>query len=419
MSEPVAGKQYTIVPGDTLSEIAMRAYGRAQWRKIWEANQTILKSGDPDLIYPGEVIFIPILSEEKKLKRDLSTGVIDKDKNVMTLVVDGYEIPVRSGKVLRTMDTCADGWTAVIPWSPGVDSRLDDILKPFAYKEAKVYLGGKLMVSGHLYATEPGIGGDGIEVELEGWSYTADVIDSTMKPPYEENNIKLEQRAKKLVEPLGIAVEFDDEAKKKNRKFDRVTAEPTETIFSHLAKLAAQAGVLISSTPYGDMLFTRAKTTGKPVGTIEEGGTQAQNFKIKFDGRKRFNTYRVISDSPSSPSKVSIAKDTKVPKSRFITYKADENTEGGIKDSAEWRRSKQVAEALTIDFPVTSWYDPNGEIWTENTLVTLKSKTLFIPDGFTFLIRQVQFDYSDGGSIATLSLVPPTAYSGESLKEPW
>lgn len=51
--------RYVIKPGDTLWGIAKRHYGSgAEWRRIWDRNKP-MRSGNPNLIYPGEVILIP------------------------------------------------------------------------------------------------------------------------------------------------------------------------------------------------------------------------------------------------------------------------------------------------------------------------------------------------------------------------
>lgn len=55
-SQPVPTTTYTIQAGDTLSKIARR-YGTT-WQAIWELNKP-MRSGNPNLIYPGEVIRIP------------------------------------------------------------------------------------------------------------------------------------------------------------------------------------------------------------------------------------------------------------------------------------------------------------------------------------------------------------------------
>ncbi len=58
------GKTYTVQPGDTLSAIALRAYGNAAehyWHKIYKANKDVI-GADPNLIRPGQVLEIPVLS---------------------------------------------------------------------------------------------------------------------------------------------------------------------------------------------------------------------------------------------------------------------------------------------------------------------------------------------------------------------
>jgi nucleoid-associated protein YgaU len=59
-SSSTATKIYVVVSGDSLSRIAKREYGNAnEWKRIYEANQDILK--DPDKIYPGQNLKIPPL----------------------------------------------------------------------------------------------------------------------------------------------------------------------------------------------------------------------------------------------------------------------------------------------------------------------------------------------------------------------
>jgi len=59
-SSSTATKIYEVVSGDSLSKIAKREYGNAnEWKRIFEANQDILK--DPDKIYPGQKLKIPPL----------------------------------------------------------------------------------------------------------------------------------------------------------------------------------------------------------------------------------------------------------------------------------------------------------------------------------------------------------------------
>ncbi len=59
---PPEFQTYTVETGDTLSGIARRHYGKAgAWRDIFEANRDVLDN--PDRIFPGQVIKLPVLPE--------------------------------------------------------------------------------------------------------------------------------------------------------------------------------------------------------------------------------------------------------------------------------------------------------------------------------------------------------------------
>jgi prophage tail gpP-like protein len=400
--------------------IAQRAYGIGKkWRVIWKANKSNARSDDPNQsFWPGDIITIPGDAPIDDVKEDLREDVLptleDRGRDDFTLIIENSEIPVTAGRVLRSIDTAADGWTATTTWDPNNVER-SELFRPYGYQDSAVYLGGKLSVRGYLYVVSPSLNIRERIISFEGWSFTADAIDSTIKPPLQYNNKTLEQIARDLLEPLGIEVEFNVE---EDEKFKRVAAEKQDTIFAFLSKIAKQRAVLFTSTPQGNALFTKA-ASGGIVGSILEEFPPFQDATIKFDGRERFNVYKALGQSPKKNSKWAVANDPEVPKSRFTTFSADESNQKELEKAAEWQRSKQLADALTIKFPVNSWYAPNKELWKPNTLVTVISPTIFTPFGFDFLIREVEYIFEPGGTPAVLGLVPPQVYTGEELEEPW
>jgi LysM repeat protein len=63
------GSIYTVQSGDTLSGIALAAYGdgsEASWRRIYNANRFVI-GDDPNRIFPGQVLYIPVLNPVKTL----------------------------------------------------------------------------------------------------------------------------------------------------------------------------------------------------------------------------------------------------------------------------------------------------------------------------------------------------------------
>ena len=399
--------------------------------------------------------------------------LIGKDKDEMTLVIGSREIVMDSGTLVKTMDTGADAFTAIMPWQIGDDPELDSITGPFKYSNAKIYLGGILQSEQILYKVTQKTDSHGTTKNLEFASKTADIIDSTVVPPYEENYVKLSDRCKHQCRPFGINVivgedaaaslvetikitetsgfkmsvktqkfwdktvtkewapYVDVEPTKKSKyvtdekKFPRVAAKPTEEIFTHLSKLAHQCGLLLSCTIHGDLLITKANTKSQPVGTIEEsfldGTGLAEQYEAVFDGRKRFSQYRAILKScgHKKSTYVQLSLDPVVTRPRLLTFTAHDDIPGGGAVDALWRRNKSAADAMSIDFPVNSWYAPNGDIWSPNTLVTIISPTMGIKKGFTYLISQVQFEYKSSGATAKLQLKPPSVYDNGEIKEPW
>jgi prophage tail gpP-like protein len=419
MPKAVPGGTYVIVQGDTLWGIAGQAYGNVQrWPEIWEANKSTLSSGDPNLIFPGEVLFIP---GDKPLVIDVEDDSEllpgpEVDPNGVILTIDGQEVKVEAARVLRTMDTGSDKWSAEVYWDPD-NAELTDLYRPYKYKEAKAYVGGQLLVTGPLMVPEPSVTNDKVSMNLEGFSSTIDMVDSHLNPPYEyAAGMTLNQIANELASKRGITVVDETEAL---GVFGRITAERSDKEFEFLAKLAKQKGALLTSTPKGYLLIT--KTAGKKdlFGSIGDDQARGHDWRARFDGRQRFRQYRVIGKRRGKNVNSITVVDDVVPKSRTLNISAGDLVGAELEQAANWEKSKRIADALTIPFPVSDWYAPDGRLWRENKYVTVVSARIFVPQGFDFLIRSVEYIYGPDGRKSILSLVPPGVFTGEPVEEPW
>jgi prophage tail gpP-like protein len=421
------GSQYTTKAGDTYKTVAAEAYGDgALWTLVSDANLET-KSDPTSLDYlaiaPGETIIIPELAGLKRSK--IKTDILkikyvppvkaDYSRNLMTLNIEGRSVKIISGRVHAAIDAMADAWTIETPWTPGEDPTLDASTKPFSYAESEIYVGDTLVGTGLLF--DVGVRYDqGRTKILKCFSYAKNAVDSNVREPYEYNSYTLDEILAALTQDLNINIYAQVET---GGTFDRVTAAAGQTIFSFVAKLAAQRGVLVTSTPTGDLAILKPASTGT-VGVLEEGKTNlVTSWSADFSGQDRFHMYVSLGQSAGWGQKQSPVTDPGVPKSRYKTYTFDETTEGNIEISAEWRKSKAVADALTIRLPVSSWYAPDGELWTKNTIVTVVSETLFVPNGFDFLIKAVEYSTDDRGNTCALHLVPPQVYTKEKIIEPW
>lgn len=396
--KPTPGRQYVFQQDDTLERIAAIAYGDStRSRDILNANQT-------DII-PGVVLNLPPENETVPLVS--SDGLI--------LLLDGLEIPAESLRFFESIETISDGWTAVIKWTPDENPELDKIIRPYSYAKSHIFLDRQLLGTGRLYVTSPSLE-TRQECSLECWSLTADFVDSALKPPYEENEVTLKQRAETLAKAFSLKVIADLD---QDGVFDRVTAEPSQTAGNHLLSLAKQRGVLISSTAKGELFISTPKTTGVPVATIEEGVEGFTGFAASYDGRLRFSDYRVIGETPFDEPNNAVSKDTGVSVTRFKTKTVGETTQGEMKKAADFEKTKFLADALTLPISARGFKRENGERWKKGEYVTLISPTLFIKKGFLMLIKSVEFSSDSSGEFSVLTLVPPSVYSGADIVEPW
>ena len=346
----------------------------------------------------------------------------DKDPDDFSVIIEGVDTRVISGRVRRAMDTVVDAWSAIVRWDPSNEAH-QDLFRPFGYQKSECYLGQDIAISGLLMENTSKGSTEGTFKALEGFSLPVDCIDDNVDKPFEQVKVSLEERARTLTANYPFKVVFD--AGISDELFDRVTAEPDDKLFAHLTKLAKQRGVLVTSSKFGELKFIRANTTGAPVDTVQDNFPPGTEYEIKFSGRKRFYETRARAQTPGrrrkkkAPTRTASAFDTAVPVHRMRSFSADETTVGNLQQAADWERSQSFAEALSIPYPVTGWYTSKGKLWEENTIVTVESEVLHLPDGYNFLIREVEYLFSDKGTSAILSLVPPEVYTGGEIADPW
>ena len=352
-----------------------------------------------------------------------------KDKFDFTLVISGTELPVVSGRLKRSIDTCADGCKATI----ALTDQARDVIRPFGFEDVQVYLGGELVLTGVVYGLNLRITGKEKSATLDIGSLACDIVDSTKYPPYEFNFQTLADIADDILGEKGLTPRFES-YDIESEFFERVCIDAQQSIFDFLSELARQRGVLISSNEKGEVYFLRADTSSNPVETIE----LATSLEGSFNGRNLFSSYRVTAMLPEVQARTKVLKrsgprttyrtiqtlkfaeayDSLVPSTRETTTTVDNVTSEGLPKAAEWERSRRWAKACTITIPRIGWYPKdNDELYKENTLVTLKISDLWLEDGFDFLIKSVEYVLDSNGAVALITLIPPQAYTGEPIPD--
>ena len=334
------------------------------------------------------------------------------------LKINGKSVQVLSGRYIDTADTGADGFTASILCDRLKQPDLYDAISPFRFSPVELFLDGELVLTGKITKTTSNRSARGIIYNLEGFSNTFNFLDSKLAPPYEISGMTLHSVA--IIIGRQTATKIVHTGPDGN-KFDKVTVRRGQSAFQFLKPLARQRKHIISTTPQGDLLLYLPTVTGKTVGTIEEGSPGSllqQEFSASFDGRKRFKTFRAVSQTPAGTASA-VATDKNINQPRHQVFVANDQVSGAIKETAEFQKNLSLLDSLTQKIPVIGWTAPDGTSFKSNTLITLKSETMFIPDGFTFFIRHAEPILNGSSKTAVLSLIPPNVYTELEVEEPW
>ena len=113
MAQATPGSNYTVQQGDTLSSIAQQAYGDGnKWQIIYDANKQVIGS-DPNLLRPGEVLYIPPVTTATAAQNMQSDGRSRPEHSRCTHqpVSPHYQLPYRNCPQLRrSRDRRERGW---------------------------------------------------------------------------------------------------------------------------------------------------------------------------------------------------------------------------------------------------------------------------------------------------------------------
>lgn len=422
---PIPGSKYTVVPGDYLRKISLLAYGtESRWREIYNANVGVFRAkNNPDLIYPGEIIYIPgdTAKNTPSTTNPPPNPYAKSEKNSIHFVVDGLEIPVLTMHRKSSIDSMEDECVTEIAWTPGLDPEIDKRCSLAGYKPMKLYIGPELVLTGKIYITKNSLKNDGRTKTLTAFSNTVDVIDSTFPPTVKEwYKSHFDTIAKDIVKGSDCKVTFPDGGR--GMYFDYVENKLTETKGDTLKRLAKQSGLLGGNDQYGNFVFhdIRALKKLQVVAVLEEGKTLPEEMDIMINGRERFRIYTAIGQNGNGESITSTALDNDVPNSRQLVFTAEDVPKGASSTPAKWARSMRFIKVLTFPLSLSGWYTPDGsKLWAPGQMVRVKSVTMEIPDGINMIIREVEQIFEGSGLKTILSVCPPEALTGEPLTTPW
>lgn len=291
---------------------------------------------------------------------------------------------------------------------------------PARYNLAKVYHKGELLLTGFILSQAF----DKKPVEsltpFSGYSVPGVLEDSQIPPmayPLQSDGLSLKQIAEKLLKPFKIKIDIDSHvASTMNEVYEKATAEPTETVKEFLCKLATQKNIIVSHTPGGHLLFTRALTDKLPVFHFD-GSQPGTELSLSFNGQGMHSPIWAIkqADKKGGNAGEAMIENPYVPKdTTAFRPKVIIQSSGTDNDTLKTAKNELAEElkgiVLTI---VTDRWDLTDKVITPNNTITVIAPELFIFKKTLFFIESVNLTGDPTKLTATLTCVLPEVYNGK------
>ena len=405
---------YNVIAGDTLDSISIQRYGHAEGASnIADANPGI---ADPP--EPGTRLIIP---PQVDAPLNVPQKVASVGENEVSVSVGGRRFRFwENVRITRALDSVYTV-SLTAPFKHDAEG-FSEIFEPFAYKDLNVSVGGERLFTGTAVTVKPTITPKSKTITLSGYSTPGVLMDCPPPKsafPLEFDGVSLREIATKVCATFGIKVIFEADA---GAVFRLAAIAPGEKIWPFLTKLAQQRNLVMASDADGALVFRKSVGAGNPVARFKQGEVGIRNVEF-FSSPQSY--YSSITGMPTTVIGAE-GSATVVPNgllqgvNRPMTYKHPDTGNTDVVDASKAKMGRMFGNVASWVVDIPTWRDPQGDLWEENTTISLYYPDALILKEFEFVIRSVDMVRNVKGESAKMNVVLPGSFSGETPTEvPW
>lgn len=290
------------------------------------------------------------------------------------------------------------------------------------FHEATLLHEGETLISGFLLSQ--GFTHSSIKemAQLTGYSKPGVLEDCEIPPslyPLQTDGLTFAEIARKLAAPFRLKVVIDDSVSGvMNTVIPKSTASETQNIKSYLTELATQRHVVMTHTPEGALLFTKAKTKLKPIAHFEEG-TPGTSFSMSFNGQGIHSHITVVkqaSEDGGNAGEYTI-HNPYCPVAYVFRPKVVTQSSGDDITIEEFAKQQLANELKNIKFVInTDRWKIDGKIIRPNNIITIFCPEIYVYKKIELFIESVKLKGDSEKTVAELVCVLPEVYNGETPK---
>lgn len=408
---------YEVQSGDTLQRIAEIFYGDFTL-------STLISRANPGLNDPltvGRVLFIP--DDPIKLPKRLSTSE-DVGENEITVNIDGqrfrYWTALRIRRAIDNIDTI--DIDAV--FEPN-NLEFRRVFKPFTYKTIVIYIGKNPLFTGTLVNISPLLTSDTNTITLNAYSLPG-VLNDCMLPlsddsEFEFFDVNLSVIATSLCQPFGLRTKFLDDSG--SNFADGVFIREGSKILPFIVELAKQRELVVSSSEDGELQFQKSVSFGVPVSVLTQGSPPLVSISARFNPQSYYShvvgieSEEIGETTPEIEFRLNPFLTNVL---RPLTFVASDSDETDIDKATDSKFGRMFANAVAYEVTLSTWRDDSGNLFSPNTLITVRAPGVMIYNSYKFIIRNVEFRKTSKSETCDLSLIMIGGFDGKAPESmPW
>ena len=252
-------------------------------------------------------------------------------------------------------------------------------------------------------------------IRISGRDKTADLVDcSAIHKSGQWHNVKLDQLARDLIKPFGIALVVEADI---GAAFSSWNIQEGESVFECLERAARMRALLLTSNAEGNLVITRAGQSRVDVVLAE--GKNIKAARAEFSWKDRFSRYtakgqgRLGADGETEhAAPAGTVVDEIVTRHRPLIVLAESHSQNAtLRDRAEWERNVRRGRSARGSITVQGWTSDGKSLWQPNTLASVTSPLLWLPDTAEMLIVGCTYSLDDmSGTLTELAIARPESF---------
>jgi prophage tail gpP-like protein len=430
-----------------------------KWRKIVEVNPQLFGrktaiDGSP-LIFPGDILIIPdeetpptavIIPEPvyeepvyappiippappPPIKRVIQnappkkTVVLSDGNDDVSIIIEGKRFIGFTSYNLKLSYDSLDAFSFSAPYDPAIKD-LKESLTPFAFKSCEVYYANTLIFRGVLLTPDPELADKSSEITLQGYPLCG-VLNDCMLPPTKYplgcNGINMKGIAEAACAVYQIPVFFDGDI---GSDFTEVSIEPTDKILDFLLKLAKQRGLLFTNNEEGSLVFFNSRNE-KAFVSFKEGKQPLLSIKPKFNAQEFYSHITGFSKTDAEYPSLSYTYENKylIQKGVLRHHSVmidDADTSSDLEAAVKAYAGRMFADCVSFDLQCEGHLNERNELFQKGMTVCVYAPSAMIARDTNFIAREITITRTTQGRTASMNLVLPGSYTGETMEVfPW